>query len=220
MNQVKVGKYISLKRKELGLTQKALAELIDVTDKSVSKWERGNGLPDVTRLKPLCDALNVNLNELIAGEDIDESVRSQKTEENIMNLIKENENQKNEGKRLYIIGVVLTLIAVGLLGVSVRGSSAQSVFQYFDILSVLFLAVFVGIGIFMGKDKSKKGILTMIQTISIPSACFIALFQAVLILSNISDASKLGPSLATAILTPLYGMALYIVAAILRTHAE
>ena len=99
MDQVKVGKYISQKRKELGLTQKELAEIIEVTDKSVSKWERGNGLPDVTRLKPLCDALKVSLNELIAGEDISESVLSQKMEENIMSLVKENESQRRKGSK-------------------------------------------------------------------------------------------------------------------------
>lgn len=66
MDQIKVGNYIAQKRKELGLTQKALAEKIEVTDKLISKWERGNGLPDVTRLKPLCEALKVSMNELAA----------------------------------------------------------------------------------------------------------------------------------------------------------
>lgn len=220
MDQVKVGKYISQKRRELGLTQKELAEIIEVTDKSVSKWERGNGLPDVTRLKPLCDALKVSLNELIAGEDIGESVLPQKMEENIMNLVKENEVQKRNGKAFYIVGAVLTLLAVCLLGVSLNGSSVQTVWNYFDFISILFLALFIGCGVLLGKDKSKRGIWNMIQKMSIPAAAFISLFQTVFILLNFTDTSKLGPSLAVVILTLLYGVAVYMVAVVVKTHLE
>lgn len=220
MDQVKVGNYILQKRKELGITQKELAELVEVTDKSVSKWERGNGLPDVSRLKPLCDALKISMNELVAGEDISETSLTQKVEENIMSLIKENENQKNNGKMLYIIGVVLAIITICLLGVSIAGSSIQSVFNYFDIVSILFLLLFIGIGVFLGKDKTKSGMWRMVQKMSIPSACFISLFQAVLLLTNLDDLSKIGPTLAIIILTPMYGAMTYMVATIVKTHVD
>lgn len=220
MDQVKVGNYISQKRKELGLTQKELAESIGVTDKSISKWERGNGLPDVTRLKPLCDALNVSLNELIAGEDISESALSQKTEENIMSLFNENETQRKNGKVLYIIGIVLALLTVCLLGVSVGGSSVQSVFAYLDVVAALFLVLLIGIGVMLCKDKSRQGIWTMIQKMAIPAACFEALFQAVLVLGKLDDISRLGPNLAVIILSPLYGIAIYMIATVVKTHIE
>ena len=220
MDQVKVGNYILKKRKELGLTQKELAELVEVTDKSVSKWERGNGLPDVSRLKPLCDALKISMNELVAGEDINESSLTQKVEENIMSLIKENEIQKRNGKMIYITGIVLAIIAICLLGISINGSSAQAVFMYFDVESILFMALFIGIAVFMGKDKSKIGIWNMIQKVSIPSACFISLFQTVWMLGNLSDLSKIGPTLVIIILTPLYGTMIYIIATVVKTHLQ
>lgn len=218
MDQVKVGNYIAQKRKKLGLTQKELAELIEVTDKSISKWERGNGLPDVTRLKPLCDALKVSMNELVAGEDISEAVLSEKSEETIMSLIKENETQRKNGKMLYIVGGVLSVITICLLGVSVAGSSTQSVWYYYDILSILFLFLFIGMGVLLGKDKSKAGIVKMIQKMAIPSSCFITLFQSVLPLASLSEPEKLGPILSVIILTPLYGIFIYMVTTIVESH--
>ena len=173
MDQVKVGKYISQKRKELGLTQKELSELIGVTDKAVSKWERGNGLPDVTRLKPLCDALKVSLNELIAGEDINELVQMQKMEENIMSLVKENETNKKSGKLSFVIGGVLLVFSMCLLGISISESSIYSIAYYLDIPSLLFLLLFIGIGVILSKDKSKAGIWNMVQKLSMPVSCFI-----------------------------------------------
>lgn len=221
MDQIKVGNYIATKRKNLGLTQKELAELVEVTDKSISKWERGNGLPDVTRLKPLCDALKISMNELIAGEDIGEEVLSMKTEENIMSLIKDNETQKKKsGVTMYIIGAILAILAFCLLGVSIEGSSMQAVLFYLDPIGLLFLALFIGIGVLFGNNKTKEGVWMMIQKLSIPASVFISLFEAVLVLASLSDISNLGPSLAVIILVPLYGVAIYIVASIVRTHMD
>ena len=65
MDLIKIGKYISGKRKELGLTQKQLAEKLDKSDKSVSKWERGICLPDVSVYMELCSILNITINEFL-----------------------------------------------------------------------------------------------------------------------------------------------------------
>jgi len=221
MDQVKVGNYISQKRKELGLTQKQLAELIEVTDKSISKWERGNGLPDVTRLKPLCDALKVSMNELVAGEDISESVLSQKTEENIMSLIKENEKQKTKSQMTYyVFGGILVVVALLLLGISIAGSSVQSVFFYIDVVAMLMVAVFIGIGVLLSKRETKADTCDVVGKMAISGSVFISLFELVMLLANMSDASTIGPTLSVVILTPLYGVAVYIVAAIVKTHIE
>ena len=72
MDQKKIGKYIADKRKALGLTQLQLAEKLNMSDKSVSKWERGVCLPDVSVYTKLCDTLGISLNEFLAGEDLTE----------------------------------------------------------------------------------------------------------------------------------------------------
>jgi transcriptional regulator with XRE-family HTH domain len=70
MDLIKIGKYIAGKRKALGMTQKQLAEKLGMSDKSVSKWERGVCLPDVSVYKELCSILGISFNEFLAGEDI------------------------------------------------------------------------------------------------------------------------------------------------------
>lgn len=71
MDLVKIGSYIAEKRKSLGMTQKQLAEKLGKSDKSVSKWERGICLPDVSVYLELCEILGISLNEFLAGEDIE-----------------------------------------------------------------------------------------------------------------------------------------------------
>ena len=73
MDLVKIGSYIAEKRKKLGMTQKQLAEKLGKSDKSVSKWERGICLPDVSVYLELCEILGISLNEFLAGEDIEGS---------------------------------------------------------------------------------------------------------------------------------------------------
>ena len=68
MDAATLGNFISTQRKELGMTQKELAEKINVTDKAISKWERGAGLPDISMLEPLAEALEINLAELMSCE--------------------------------------------------------------------------------------------------------------------------------------------------------
>ena len=68
MNQVKIGKFIQERRKELHLTQSELAEKLDVTDKSVSNWENGKNMPDISLIKPLCEILDITSGELLDGK--------------------------------------------------------------------------------------------------------------------------------------------------------
>ena len=70
MSQEKIGKFIAKLRKEQKLTQEQLAEKLGVTDKSVSRWENGKCLPDVSLYKDLCNILGITLNEFFSGEKI------------------------------------------------------------------------------------------------------------------------------------------------------
>ena len=105
MDLVKIGRYIAGKRKNLGMTQKQLAEKIGMSDKSVSKWERGICLPDVSLYFDLCSLLGISINEFLAGEDIVHENIEKKSEENLISVVPER-NQKQ--KRLkYIICALL-----------------------------------------------------------------------------------------------------------------
>ena len=72
MNQMVTGKFIASERKRKGYTQRQLADLLQISDKTVSKWERGNGFPEVSLLLPLCNELDITVNELLSGERVSE----------------------------------------------------------------------------------------------------------------------------------------------------
>ena len=87
MNQIKIGAFISERRKAKGWTQSQLAEKLEITDKAVSKWETGRSMPDLSLFMPLCTLLDVTLNELFAGERIAEEKWKERADEVLMDVI-------------------------------------------------------------------------------------------------------------------------------------
>ena len=87
MNQIRIGAFISQRRKAKGLTQSQLAEKLGITDKAVSKWENGRSMPDLSLFMPLCALLDITLNELFAGECIPEGKLKDKADEVLMSVI-------------------------------------------------------------------------------------------------------------------------------------
>ena len=108
MDLNKIGKFISDKRKEFGLTQSQLAEKLFVTDRAVSKWERGKSLPNTESMVELCKIFNISLTELINGETSSSNTLNQ-TENQLLALIKEKENSD---KRLLLFEIFLGIITV------------------------------------------------------------------------------------------------------------
>lgn len=111
MDQMRIGKFIAESRKALGLTQRQLADTLDISDKTVSKWECGKGLPEVSLMLPLCRTLGISVNEMLSGERLDEENYKERAEENMMDLIKENAENKKRMALSVICGVI-TVIAV------------------------------------------------------------------------------------------------------------
>lgn len=114
MNQEKIGKFILELRKEKNMTQKELAEKIGVTDRAISKWENGRGLPDISLMKPLCDELGISINELISGERIDKIKYQERFEENVLDAIDYSQKQikKTRNKYAVILGMIVLFIMV------------------------------------------------------------------------------------------------------------
>ena len=111
MDQMRIGKFIAESRKALGLTQRQLADTLDISDKTVSKWECGKGLPEVSLMLPLCRTLGISVNEMLSGERLDEESYKERAEENMMDLIKENAENKKRMALSVICGAI-TVIAV------------------------------------------------------------------------------------------------------------
>ena len=73
MNQEKIGKFIAKCRKDKNITQEQLAEMLGVSNKSISRWETGKNMPDYSILKELCNALDIDVNEFLSGEKIEKN---------------------------------------------------------------------------------------------------------------------------------------------------
>lgn len=109
MDQIKIGRFIADERKRKGYTQKQLSEKIGISDKTISKWERGNGFPEVSLLLPLCDELEITVNELLSGERVSEEDYRKKAEVNMVNLVREAQESK---KKIILSAMVATLTIV------------------------------------------------------------------------------------------------------------
>lgn len=137
MDQIKIGKYIAEKRKTLGLTQVELADRLGMSNKSVSKWERGVCLPDVSVYMELCDILGISLNEFLQGEDLEPEVVEKRSEENIISVTKEgNRRSRRSRKAAVILGVLAAVIALGTLMFLIKeGYLARNYLKSYDINS-------------------------------------------------------------------------------------
>ena len=110
MNQEKIGKFIAECRKNKKLTQSELAEKLGVTDKSISNWENGRNMPDLSLFKSLCELLDISINDLISGEKLSKEIYQKRLEENIINTI-DYTNKKVIAKNNYI-GIILIIFGI------------------------------------------------------------------------------------------------------------
>lgn len=125
MDLIKIGKYIAFKRKEQGLTQKQLAEKLNMSDKSVSKWERGICLPDVSVYLELCKILDISINEFLAGEDIPKETIEQKAEENIIQITKDNKNKQKYLKKIIRLLIVMLVVFIFITSIFIYKKLTQ-----------------------------------------------------------------------------------------------
>ncbi len=118
MNQEKIGKFICKIRKEKNMTQQELADKIGVTDRAISKWENGRGMPDLSLISRLCEELNITVNELLSGERLNNQEYQEKFEENIINTLYYSNKKVKSIKLTFIVCitiVVLTLMTLLVL---------------------------------------------------------------------------------------------------------
>ena len=141
MNQKQIGNFIAQKRKEKNLTQMQLAEILGVSNKTISKWENGNCMPDYSIIKPLCKELGITVSELMDGEEKDNTPENAE-DMRIMFLLRRVHNLEKQNKTIYgflviILGITL-LVFSRLLG----GTNISDFFSgvFLGISIVLMLA--------------------------------------------------------------------------------
>ena len=147
MDQKTIGAFIAQCRKEKNLTQMQLAELLEITNQAVSKWENGRGMPDMTLLQPLCDVLGISLNELFSGEHISAEEYKGKAEENISKLFKEKQIANLKPVKYLFstcanvaLFVAVTELAVGLVGYFFNSTMLKVMLINASVWLIFFLA--------------------------------------------------------------------------------
>ena len=136
MNQIKIGRFIAECRKRTNLTQMQLAEKLGITDKAISKWERGVAMPDTSIMLELCDILCISVNELLNGEIINMENSNQKNEQLLLDMANELENKnKTIWSSMWAIMIVSMTALIAGIFIAVF-LIPEGVWQLFTILGV------------------------------------------------------------------------------------
>ena len=159
MNQEKIGKFIAECRKNKKLTQSELSEKLGVTDRSVSNWENGKNMPDLSLFRPLCEILDITINELLCGEKLKTEQYQIRFEENIVNTI--DYSTKRITKYNQLISLILIIfglfISITAIMIFPSESSWGSIYSVFGV--IIFM---VGISRIIKTIKWYKRLLLII----------------------------------------------------------
>ena len=135
MDQVKIGKFIKEKRKELNMTQNELAEKLNVTDRSISKWENGICMPDFGIVFELCKVLNITINDLFSGEVVDMKNNEKRLEENLLEMVK---LKQAKDKQLLNLEIFIGVLAVIILLFCIIVASLINMKDVYRIILITF----------------------------------------------------------------------------------
>lgn len=228
MDQVKIGKFISKKRKDIDLTQKQLAEKLGVSDKTVSKWETGDRMPDISLLQLLCQTLGIDVNELLSGEEIKNPQEYiSKSNENLVDLVES--LHKSKTQQIYFnIGVIVgvALVVVSFLGMVINLGGITQLPYYVDFKTAFFLAGIYILSLALsgslkdyinayliawrGENIDKKNILNAISVMKnsnimlLVIGCLVSLCAIVSAFGWVNQVKYMGPALSQAVLAGLY----------------
>ena len=157
MDQLKIGKFIADCRKEKRLTQMQLAEKLGITDKAVSKWERGIAMPDSSIMLDVCDILGISVNELLSGEKINMEEQSKKTEELLLEFKRKEERlRKKLFINAWILHTILFLFYGAITALSILASYSEYKIASFIIFGVSGVVFMVG-GVLVYKMEYDAG---------------------------------------------------------------
>ena len=220
MDTGKISNFILMARTKAGLTQKELADKIGVSDKTISKWETGKSLPDISYYETLCDALNIKVNELLSGEYLNEDIYLEKAETNIVEIIRENKFSKKKVVAKLFAGLALFIAAALLIGILSSLNLSEVIAGLFD-LPTLVILVFINLGaILISGKRSFDDTLSLLRHIAIPAGVLLSIISLAMAAAEISDINNLAAYMVISLLSTLYGIIEYIIVVIISKWLE
>lgn len=145
MDYKKIGLFLAEERKAKKFTQAEVAEKLYVSEKTISKWENGRGLPDTSILINLCNLYDISINELLSGERLNEQDYREKAENNMETLLLQ---RKSNRQKMYVY-VLISCLSVSVLLVSVALASFLNIAVWLRICLIIygFVVAVCGVGI-------------------------------------------------------------------------
>ena len=154
MNQQATGRFIAQKRRELNLTQEQLAERLNVSNKTISKWENGKCLPDYRVVEELCKELGVTVSELMDGEAAAEGSIRAYDDAQVVELLRQVQDMQRQKQTIYGVVLIVMGIALNALSATIGGTDVR------DFISGLLLgfavAIMLGGIAIVGKSVIKR----------------------------------------------------------------
>lgn len=159
MNQEDIGKFIADCRKKKKITQSELAEKLGITDRAISNWENGKNMPDLSLFKPLCEILDITINELLSGEKLSKENYQEKLEENIVNTIDYSTKKINKYSGVISLIIIIFGLFISLSAIMIfpSESSWSSIYSLFGI--IIFM---IGISRVVKTSKLYKKLLFLV----------------------------------------------------------
>ena len=144
MDQVKIGKFVAERRRNVNLTQMQLAEMLNITDRAVSKWETGKSMPDSSIMLELCDILKISVNDLLCGEVVTMDNYNKELENNLLEMI----NQKEQAdKRLLALEIFIGVVVSVVLFILILMASFVHMADWLRVILIIIGIIIFAIGI-------------------------------------------------------------------------
>lgn len=154
MNQMTIGGYIAKKRREENLTQEQLAEMLEISNKTISKWENGKCMPDYSIIQELCDYLHITISELMDVHDKEERSNNTHTDKELLDLLRRIQELENQKNILYGLVLIVFGIACGAMSKTTGGTHVQD-FVSGILMGISVAVILVGIWT-VGKQLTNK----------------------------------------------------------------
>ena len=186
MNQEIIGKFLAEERKHKEYTQKQLADILNISDKTISKWETGKSLPDLEMMNSLCQIFDISINELLSGERISTEELQIRAEKNIKELILDNESNRKNNRWNIIIGLSVLALSLFMFVIFLFGIDFRRIIWFIDAPSMLiFLCVLISLSL-ISKNASVNEI-SVTERCIFPVGVIMSILNLITMLNSTED---------------------------------
>ena len=215
MNQGMIGKFLAEERKHAEYTQKELADILNVSDKTISKWENGKSLTDLEMMSRLCQIFDISINELLSGERISTEELQFRTEKNLKELILENKTNRKNNRRNIIIGLSVLALSLFMFVIFLLGTDFTKIIWFIDFPSIfVFMCVLSALSI-ISKSALTSESDTVVRCI-FPVGVMMSIFNMITMLNTTEEINM--KNIAICILPILYSSVVYVVMQCLKSR--